>query len=102
LGERSASLAADHDSIGVTAARGDFRAIKLAVRNAPIRFYRIEVVYGNGVPEKIELRELIPAGGETRVIDLHGGERVIKRVDFWYETKSLGGKRASIRLFGRR
>jgi hypothetical protein len=101
LGERKVGDAVDHDRIPVTSARGDFRAIKLMVRAAPIRFYRVVVTYGNGAPDEIELRSLIPAGGETRVMDLRRGQRVIKHVDFWYEAKSLGRKQALIRLLAR-
>ena len=101
LGERTVRDRVDHDSIPVTVARGDFRRIKLTVRGSAVRFYRVEVIYGNGAPDLIEIRALIPAGGETRVIDLRGGERVIRRVDFWYEAKSIGRRGALVRLFGR-
>ena len=101
LGQRTVRDRVDHDSIPVTIARGDFRRIKITVRNSAIRFYRVAVIYGNGAPDRIELRQLIPAGGETRVIDLRGGERIIRRVDFWYEAKSIGRRGAVVRLFAR-
>ena len=101
LGERTVRDRLDHDSIPVTVARGDFRRIKLTVRGSAVRFYRVEVIYGNGAPDVLEIRAYITAGGETRVIDLHGGERVIRRVDFWYEAKSIGRRGALVRLFGR-
>jgi hypothetical protein len=43
---------------------------------------------------------VIPAGGESRVIDVEGYDRVISRVDFRYDAKSAG-RRAVVRLFGR-
>jgi len=53
--------------------------------------------------QDVAVRRIIPAGGETRVIDLKGGPRVIRRVEFTYEAESRGrGRRATIRLFGRR
>jgi len=37
------------------------------------------------------VRQNIPRGGESRVIDLRGvGKRCIRRIDFWYDTKGLG------------
>ena len=100
LGERTVGDNLDHDTILVTGARGDFRRLKFLVKDHPIQMLRLVVHYGNGNSDKIETRQLIPAGGESRVIDLKGGDRVIKKIDFWYETKSLGKKRALVRVYG--
>ena len=102
LGERTVRDVADHDTIPVTVARGDFRRLKFTVRYHAIRMIRMAVHYGNGMPDKKETRWLIPAGGESRIMDLHGGERVIRRIDFWYDTKSLSGQRALIRVYAAR
>lgn len=102
LGERSVSDNLDHDTIPVTVARGDFRRLKFVVRGHAIQMLRMVVHYGNGASDKIETRELIPAGGESRAIDLRGGERAIKKIDFWYETKSLGRQRALVKIYGER
>ncbi|ACK64488.1 hypothetical protein PCC8801_0390 [Rippkaea orientalis PCC 8801] len=101
LGERSVGAQADRDTIIVTGSQGTFRQLKFVVLRHPIRIYRIVVHYGNGRSETIETRELIRAGSESRVINLRGGDRVIKKIDFWYETKSLGKNRAIIRVYGR-
>ena len=53
-----------------------------------------------GTPENIELRFTIPQGGESRLIDLKGGRRKIKAVDFWYETKGFLNGKANLTLFG--
>lgn len=100
LGERTVADTIDHDTIPVTAARGDFRRIQFRVKDHAIQILRLVVHYGNGNPDKIETREMIPAGGESRAIDLKGGDRIIKKIDFWYETKSLGRNRAIVRVYG--
>jgi hypothetical protein len=103
LGERVVNDRLDHDTIAVTGARGDYEAIKLAVRGNPVHFLDVKVHYANGGTQDVSIRSVIPAGGESRVIDLRGGDRVINRVEFWYEANSIGrGRRARIRLFGRR
>ena len=101
LGERTVTDRLDHDRIAVTSARGDFRAIKLTVRRAPVDFHRVVVHYANGDDQEIALRDRIPAGGETRVIDLPGGERVIRSVEFWYDARTIRGRRAVVRLWAR-
>jgi hypothetical protein len=100
LGERVVTDKVDHDTIPVTVARGDFSRIKFTVKDHAVKIDRLVVHYGNGEPDKIELRSVIPAGGKSRVIDLRGGDRVIKKIDFWYETKSLGRQRAMVRVYG--
>jgi hypothetical protein len=102
LGTRAVNDRADHDVIVVTGARGDFRSVKLTVQRAAVDFHRVVVHYGNGTKQELELRNTIPAGGETRIIDLTGNERIINRVEFWYDAKTIRGRRAVVRLFGLR
>ena len=102
LGARAVNDRADHDVIMVTAVRGDFKGVKLTVQRAAVDFHRVVVYYGNGTKQELELRNTIPAGGETRIIDLTGNERIINRVEFWYDAKTIRGRRAVVRLFGLR
>ena len=100
LGERTVGDSLDHDTIPVTASKGYFRGIQFRVKNHGIQLFRLVVHYGNGQPDEIETRDFIPAGEKSRIIDLKGGDRIIKKIDFWYETKSLGRKRALVRVYG--
>lgn len=100
LGEKVVNHALDHDEIILGAKEGKFSKIKLKVKRANIEFHKVIVVYGNGEKAAVELREVISAGGETRAIDLRGQDRIIKKVKFYYHTKSKTKKRAVIRLFG--
>jgi hypothetical protein len=102
LGTVQAKFTADHDAIIVVGPFDNFRKIKFKVTNAPLKMVRMTVTYGNGTTEKIDTRFNIPKGGESRIIDLKGGSRKIKRVDFWYETKGLVNGRANVTLFGRK
>ena len=86
----------------MTAAKGTFTAIKLQVRQRPVDFHRVVIHFANGADQKVELRNTIRAGGESRVIDIDGANRVIRSIDFWYDAKTLGrGGRAAIRVMGR-
>jgi hypothetical protein len=55
-----------------------------------------------GAPERIEVRYNISKGGESRVIDLKGGKRKLKSVEFWYETTGVLQGRADVTLFGKK
>ena len=92
----------DHDEIVVTSLQGDFSAIKLFVENEGIHFERIVVHFGNGGQEQMIIRDFIPAGGETRVLDLPGRDRIIRRVVFYYKSDPLTKRKGKVLLYGRR
>lgn len=102
LGQRTVTDRLDHDSIAVTGARGEFSAIKLTVQRRAVDFHRLVVRFANGGDQEVELRSTIPAGGESRVIDLRGGDRVIRSVELWYDARSLAGRKAVVKVHGRR
>ncbi len=101
LGTTHANHSADHDAIIVKGPYDNFRKIKFKVTDAPLNMQRMVVTYDNGEPDKIEVRQNIPQGGESRVIDLKGvGKRSIRRIDFWYDTKGFLKGKADVTLFG--
>ena len=102
LGQRHVTDKIDRDSIEVTASEGTFDAIRIGVKRSAVRFVRVTVVYGAGTSDDLELRDVIPAGGHSRVLDLRGANRVIRRIDFVYEAKSLGRRGAIVEVSGRR
>ncbi len=101
LGERSVTDRVDHDTILVTAARGRFRHLEVRVSDRAVQFRDMKVHYSDGFVQDVEIRNVIPAGGSSRVIDLSGGKRAIRSIEFWYDAQSLGGK-ATVRVFGQR
>ncbi len=101
LGSRKINKTFDRDVIYITGAEGSFNALKIKVIHKPIALYDVKVHYRNGSVEDIKTRIHIPAGGESRVIDLRGGNRVIEKVVFRYETKGSNEKRAKVLLYGR-
>ncbi|MDZ4747739.1 MAG: hypothetical protein SH808_04580 [Saprospiraceae bacterium] len=102
LGSCKVNGRADYDEIVVTGSQGDFKAIKLFVQNEGIDFDRVVVHYGNGSTDRIDIRNFVPAGGETRVIDLAGGDRVIRKVVFYYKSNPSTAKKGKVLLYGRR
>jgi hypothetical protein len=103
IGQTHADHAADHDTIVVKGPFDNFRAIKFKVTDAPLNMQRMVVVYDNGQPDKIDVRQNIPKGGESRVIDLKGiGKRSVRRIDFWYDTKGFLSGKADVTVFGKK
>jgi len=101
LGERKVNFTVDRDEIVVTAAEGRFTALKLMVKKGSINLHKMVVHFGDGSTQEVETRDQIPAGGESRVINLEGNRRVIRKVVFVYDTKNFADKRAEVELWGR-
>jgi hypothetical protein len=99
LGQATVTGSRDRDRIGIGRNEGRFHSIQLRVAGGQVEFYRVVVHYSNGESEEVEVRDRIPAGGQTRAIDLRGGARSISSVDFFYGNAHFRGARVS--LYGR-
>jgi hypothetical protein len=99
LGTRTVTDRVDHDSIAA-GHQGTFRSIKITVQRRPVQFRDVKIHFANGDVQDVAIRNVIPAGGESRVIDVEGRDRVIRSVEFWYDAQSRG-KRAVVRVYGR-
>src|SRR5258706_12811515 len=84
LGQTHVDGAIDHDRIVVNGARGEFRSLRILVKNNGIRFDRVLVHFNNGTTIPVPIREHIRAGGQSRIIDLPPGRRGVQEVEFWY------------------
>ena len=102
LGTKKVTFRTERDVILVGADEGVFKKIKLTVKKSGVHFEDMKVHFANGDVFDVKIRRVIPAGGETRVIDLPGNNRIIKKVVFWYKSTKKNPKRATVRLFGRK
>lgn len=101
LGVRKVNFALDRDEIVVTRAEGVFTALQLKIKRGPINMHQMVVHYGNGETQEIALKENFREGSESRVIDLAGNRRVIRKVVFVYDTKNFSDSKAEVELWGR-
>ena len=101
LGSAKVGFIADKDVIQVGRQDGDFSKIKLVVKGNEVEFVDVKIVYGNGQPDDIPVRNKIRAGGETSAIDLKGGDRVIRRVEMVYRSRPSFKGQATVELWGR-
>jgi len=101
IGQKDVDFHLDHDRIVASGKGGKFREIHLSVSNAPIKFSKVVIMYKNGENQTLDFLEDVQVGHETRSINIEGNGRVIKYIDVWYETDSLGGKKAKVTAYGR-
>jgi hypothetical protein len=101
LGERMVNFKADHDVIGAGAYSGVFRSLYFAVEKNDVELFNVVVVYGNGEREKFDTRLIFREGSRSRVLDFHGGKRIIKSIQFTYRTVGTWAEgRARVVVYG--
>jgi hypothetical protein len=100
IADKIVAFGVDHDVIVTGNTNDDFRKLKLRVTDGPLKMYDMKVYFDNGDVQDVSIRYRIPQGGESRVIDLNGGLRHIKRIEFWYETKGFRKGRSRVAVWG--
>ena len=101
LGSKKVNYGLDRDEIDVTAGEGFFTGLQLRVKHSPINMHRLAVHFGNGEVQEFELRDNFRAGSESRVLDLKGNRRVIRKIVIWYDTKNLAVGKGVVEIWGR-
>ena len=101
LGTKSVSFLVDHDTLDVGRSQGSFRQLKFVVEGAPVEMYDIRVVFGNGTDFRPETRLYFAPDTQTRAIDLPGGDRFIRKIDFVYRKTSGIFRQATVSVYGR-
>jgi hypothetical protein len=106
LGIRPVDFRVDHDAI-LAAGQGAFRAIRIDVEGGSLEMFDVKITFGNGETFSPATRLLFSAGTMSRVIDLPGNARIIRRIDFFYRTTGgllagVGAPKATVHVYGRR
>ena len=102
LGTKKVDYRVDRDMIHVGVRDGSFKKLKLVVTRGSLNMHKMVVLYGNGSKDEINLRHNFSRTSTSRVIDLKGNKRVIKKIMFIYDTKNFSNSKARIHVFGRR
>lgn len=100
LGERMVDGKVDRDTIPVGRADGKFTRIQLVVEMSSLVMDDVQVTFGDGTTFSPATRLVFDQNSKSRVIDLPGGARVIRKVDFKYGNLP-GGGRAQVELWGK-
>lgn len=85
IGETTVDFAKDRDEVSIIGA-DKFASLIFKVTDAPIDLIDIEVFYESGDNQKVAVNFPIKAAGQSKEIDLNGGERSIKKIVFVYKT----------------
>ena len=87
---------------GIGGLRGDGRwtSVMFVVENAPVEMDEIVVTFGDGEKFAAPTRLVFGPDSTTRMIDLPGGARIIRRVDFFMHNLP-GDGHATVELWAR-
>ena len=85
IGETTVNFQKETDEIMLFGA-DRFASIKFKVEDAPIDLVSMEVFYESGDTQTVKINMPIKLKGESRIIDLNGGERNVKKIAFVYKT----------------
>ncbi len=103
LGELHVKDRVDRDTLRLKSAKGTFDSIRLKVKGHAVQFHSLTIHFENGTEQEVALRSVIRAGKFSRVIDLTGGQRQLKKIVFVYDAQTRRrGKGAKIKVYGRR
>ncbi|HLY11291.1 MAG TPA: hypothetical protein VKW04_18460 [Planctomycetota bacterium] len=99
LGRLSADLSLDH---GILELRGEgrFWAVKIEAAGADLEMYDLRMTFGNGEVYDPSVRLHFQEGSWSRRIDLPGGHRHLRKIEFWYKATQPGPGQASIVVWG--
>ncbi|RIA56206.1 hypothetical protein [Dichotomicrobium thermohalophilum] len=93
LGEQRSRPGVESLKIDVPGRRaGRFDALKVAVRGGNILLLSVEITFGNGDRQKVDIRFPLTAGAETGPIDLEGRGRFIRSVRVRYGSLGFLGR----------
>ncbi len=101
LGAKVVNMKTDRDVISITHHKGFYTKLKFMVKKAPIEMISANIVFGNGENKKINIDRQIEPEASTRIIDLTGNKRIIKKIKLNYKTIRAGKGRAVFLVWGK-
>lgn len=100
LGERAVQGRRDRDTIHVGAYEGRFDQLTFVVSDSDVEITKLTVTFENGKKFSPKVRHYFREGSRTRVVDLPGNDRMIKKIEMRYKNLDRGG-RATVQVWGR-
>ena len=100
IGQLTASFKMEKEELIVMGA-DKFKSIKIKVVDAPIHITYLEIYYESGDMETITFNTDLKAGEESKVYNLKGIEKELKKVVFYYGTMAnQKSDKATVEVYG--
>jgi len=100
IAETTVSFTADRDEVAVLMA-DRYAKLKFKVTDASITISSIMVSYEDGTKQDVPVQLTFSKGEESRVVDIPGSEKSIKRIGFVYKTlPNQANEKAHVEIWG--
>ena len=90
----------DKDVLRFTKCRRGINAVQLRITRGQVEVEKLWVTYARGGVDRLEVKDRIAQGKESRWIDLRGGERCVKSIGIVGDTE-LSLDQARVEIWGR-
>jgi hypothetical protein len=101
IGDKIAACGVDRDVLWVTG-NDNYRQVRIKVTGAPLHIIDMDIYFDNGEKMNVPLKQVFKQGDQSRVIDLPGGVRNLKKIEFLYETIGFVKGKARVAVWGNR
>lgn len=99
FGAQEVGFRTDRDTIRVGEQQGRFQRLALRISDNDIYLREMTIVYANGERDRKVIETSIPAGSQTRPIDLRG-DRFIREIEFVYRSNPNIRTPAILEVYG--
>jgi len=100
IGEKTVDFTRDQDEIHVFGANR-FAALKFLVIGASIHLNQVKMAFENGEDQNVKLNSQVKSFQESKLIDIKGGGRNLKKIIFTYNTLlNRKVKKAQVEIWG--
>jgi hypothetical protein len=101
LGAKEVTFLVESDVILVGLREGAFSKLLLEVEKNDLEIFRVVITCGNGADDTIQVRHIFREGSRSRLIDLRGGKRIIRKIVFFFKTVGPARVgRALVKVYG--
>ena len=101
LGTQMVSPGVDYDELNITEATETFNRLKFKVSKAPVYIRNIHIIYGDNTSEGHIIKRQFKKGEASRILDLVGYQRIIKKIIFNYSGRNSGKGQAHLEVMAK-
>jgi hypothetical protein len=101
LGRQEVSYRGERDRIDIGRREGKFRQLQIKVEGAPVEIRDMVVTFGNDETFSPNLKHQFDERSRSRIIDLPGERRTVKRIDFNYRSPDRRDGKGTVEVYGR-
>jgi hypothetical protein len=101
IGKQSFDPSGDTDSIEIGAEDRRYDGLIVRVRRSDLRVTGLQIVYGNGDRDEVDLDETVFAGEDSPVIEIKGRPRFIDRIEIAHRPGARRARPSEVEIWGR-